>query len=91
MAAKMDARRELSTCQVHGIILNACDKEAGETGRVSALQEFILQPKETDTNQVVSKMTSERGGDMERTHQGDVTWSDGTEGYFSQGGQGRHL
>lgn len=60
MAAKRDARHDLSTCQGHGIVLNAGDKEAGETGRVSALQEFILQPTETDTNQVVSKMTSER-------------------------------
>lgn len=60
MAAKRDARHDLSTCQGYGIVLNAGDKEAGETGRVSALQEFILQPTETDTNQVVSKMTSER-------------------------------
>lgn len=60
MDAKRDARHDLSICQGHGIVLNAGDKEAGKTGRVSALQEFILQPTETDTNQVVSKMTSER-------------------------------
>lgn len=47
----MDVGHGLSIYYVPGIILDAGDTEAYQIGKVSALKEFTLQPKETDNNQ----------------------------------------
>ena len=46
-ALKMEVMCGLSTYYVPGTILHSGVTEAGQTGKVSALQGFPLQPKET--------------------------------------------
>lgn len=75
----MDVGHGLSIYYVPGIILDAGDTEADQIGKVSALKEFTLQPKETDNNQahISVRWLQREGKAVEKTNQGDAIWSDG--------------
>lgn len=49
---EMEARYGSNTYEAPGVILDAGDAVADQTGEVSAHKEFTLQPKETDHHQV---------------------------------------
>lgn len=52
VATENGVGHRLNPYHVPGIIVNAGDTVADQTGKVSALKEFTLQPKETENNLV---------------------------------------